>query len=416
MTKTLLVMFAEIRTSLRRKTYVFFAFVLPLILGLIAFVVALTNPGSGQHLQSPMASVAQSATISGALPQGFVDLGGLVQILPDDLPAGRLVRYPDQVAAQGALERGVIAGYFVVRPDYVKSGSLTYVVQEHNPLLGTVDDSLVGRVLAFNLIGGDPVLSARLAAPLVVQNRPLLASGAQEVEDSWVVELLPTLVILMLYMAILIPAGTLVNAFTDEKKNRVIEVLLTSVTTQQLVTGKIVALGLLGLVQVALYVGVLGGVVRFGGAPLRVPPGFALPSHLLVWTLIYFLGGYAIYGALLAGVGALAPDVKDSRSTNLMVMAPLILSYMFLIVITERPDSPLALFLSLFPLTSPIAIIGRMTVTAVPFWQSVLAVALQFLAAIFVIRLVARLFRAQHLLSGQPISPQSYLKTLLHNS
>jgi ABC-2 type transport system permease protein len=367
--------------------YVIFAFATPLVLGLVAFVIALANRGAAQDLQSAIASVAPGVAIADSLPQAFVDPGGLVQVWPDDIPPERLARYSDEDSAQTAVERGVTAGYFVVPPDYVRSGDLVYVVLEYNPLLGKADASLMERLLAFNLVGGDAVLSSRLAAPLDVQSRPLTAASAQELEENWIVELLPTLMILLLYMAILMPAGSLVNAFTDEKKNRVIEVLMTSVTPRQLVSGKIVALGLLGLLQLLVWVGVLWGVVRFGGAPLSVPAGFTLPSGLVFWTVLCFLGGYAIYGALLAGVGALAPDVKDSRSTNLVVMAPLILGYMFLIVIVERPDSPLALFLSLFPLTSPIAIIGRMTVAAVPLWQSALAAFLQFVAAIFIIRL-----------------------------
>jgi ABC-2 type transport system permease protein len=120
-----------------------------------------------------------------------------------------------------------------------------------------------------------------------------------------------------------------------------------------------------------------------------------------------------MYGAQMAGVGALAPDVKDTRGASLVVLAPLILVYMFLTIIVINPDGLFAIVMSLFPLTSPVAMIARMTQTAVPAWQVVLAAGLQLLAAIGIVRLVARLFRAQYLLSGQPFSIGGFYRAML---
>lgn len=172
------------------------------------------------------------------------------------------------------------------------------------------------------------------------------------------------------------------------------------------------ALGLLGLLQTGVWIGVFWTVLRFGGRPLAIPPGFTFPTALMVWCLVYFLLGYAMYGALLAGVGALAPDVKETRTASLVVMSPLILAYVLNIVIVERPDSAFAQALSLFPLTGPVAMIGRLVQTDVPLWQPVLSAVLQLLTAVVIVRLVARLFRAQHLLSGQPFRMGRYFAVL----
>jgi ABC-2 type transport system permease protein len=170
------------------------------------------------------------------------------------------------------------------------------------------------------------------------------------------------------------------------------------------------------LLQTALWAGVLWAVARLGGEALGIPPGFVIPPRLLVWCFVYSLLGYAMYGAQMAGLGALAPDVKDSRGATMVVLIPLIIVYAFLMIIAKRPDSALSVALSLFPLTSPVGMIARMTATEVPTWQPVLAAALQLFTSILIVRAVARLFRAQTLLSGQPFSLKVYGRALLGRS
>jgi ABC-2 type transport system permease protein len=169
----------------------------------------------------------------------------------------------------------------------------------------------------------------------------------------------------------------------------------------------------MGLLQVALWVGVLWMTTRFGGQPLSIPEGFQLPRQLLVWAFVYFILGYGMYGGLLAGVGALAPDVKGTRGASFLVMSPLIAVYVFVVLIITQPEKLIAMVLSLFPLTSPVGMIARMTVMEVPWWQPVLAAALQLLTVIFIVRSVARLFRAQHMLSGQPFDVNRFLRALI---
>jgi ABC-2 type transport system permease protein len=152
-----------------------------------------------------------------------------------------------------------------------------------------------------------------------------------------------------------------------------------------------------------VWVGVLWAVVSFGGQSLSIPEGFSLSSSLLIWAIVYALLGYAMYGSQMAGLGALVPDIKDSRGLSLVVLAPLIIVYMFLTIIVTRPDGIIAIVLSMFPLTAPVAMITRMAATEVPMWQAILSALLQLIAVVIILRLAARLFRAQTLLSGQPV-------------
>jgi ABC-2 type transport system permease protein len=153
-------------------------------------------------------------------------------------------------------------------------------------------------------------------------------------------------------------------------------------------------------------------VARFGGSPLNLPPGFSIPAHLLVWSLVFSITGYAMYGTQMAGIGALAPNANDTRSLTLLVLSPLIVGYMFNIMFLEAPEAPLMVFLSMFPLTGPVVMIGRMAAVDLPFWQPVLSLGLQILAVGVIFRLFSRLFRAQALLSGQPLTVRGLVKAL----
>lgn len=410
MKKTLLVTLNEIRATLARKAYTILALGLPLVLGLVALVVMMLNKDAGSDLIES-AERAREDTVQEV--EGYVDEGGLIRALPGNIPADALRALPDAATAQAALEKEEIAGFYIIPADYLETGDIIYVRMDYSPLSGNASTELIEFVLAFNLLSGDTSLAANVRNPLTVKVTQLESPASQPVTESWITELFPNLMAFSLYMVIIIPSGVLVTAVVDEKKNYVIEVLMSSVSPGQLIGGKILALGLLGLLQTVLWIGILWGVVRFGGQPLRIPADFSVSTALLVWAFAFGLLGYAMYGALMAGLGALAPDIKDTRGASFLILSPLIIVYMFLVAIVARPEGPVAIAMSFFPLTGPVAMIARMTVTDVPLWQPLLAALLQLLTAIFIVRTVARLFRAQTLLSGQPFTIKHFANALL---
>jgi len=405
MHKTWLIMKNEIRTTLGRKTFTLLAFGLPVVLGIVALVAIVINNDGGDSVEP----VEQQQQVT----EGYVDPGNLIQTLPENVPDNWLVSFADEAAAQSALEAGDIQGYYLIAADYLASGDVRYVKETFDPLGDSVQSQGLEWILLYNLAGGDLSLAGALWQPLNLEMTSLAPPSEEGYEDNWFVELMPTMMTLILYMTILIAASALIAAVAEEKKNRVMEILLSSVTPNQFIGGKILALGLLGALMFAAYAGIMWMVAKFGGQGLSIPVDFELPTGLFVWATVFAVLGYAMYGSLMAGLGALAPDVKDTRSTSILLMAPLIVAYMLNIVVISNPDGPIAMVLSLFPLTSPVSMISRMTVTDVPLWQLLLAAVLQLLTALIIVRLVARLFRAQILLSGAAPSPGRYLKVLI---
>jgi len=409
MNKTLLVMANEIRATLQRKSFIIIGFGIPLLIGILVLIGGAVNRDAAADLVS---SPTEPPTVAEQDIEGYVDQGGLISMLPPETPTGWLTEYPSEAAAQAALESEEISAYYIIPADYVEAGEIIYVQREYSFIDGDVDSDDMRWILLVNLLQGDTELASQLWDPFDAQVTQLAPAEADDVEESWITELLPTLMTLILYIAILVPAGILVSAVTDEKTNRVLEVLMSSVSPRQMIPGKILGVGVLGLLETAVWVGVLWMVVRLGGQPLNIPAGFQIPRQLLVWSFVYFLMGYGMYGALLAGVGALAPDVKSTQGASFVVMSPLVAVYVFNIVLIANPNGLVALLVSLFPLTSPVAMITRMTAGEVPLWQAGLAAALQLMTVIFILRLVARLFRAQHLLSGQPFNVSRFLRAL----
>lgn len=410
MKKTMYVMMRELRVTLGRKMFTFIGFGIPVLLGIVAAILIVINKDKVQEIASSASLMSPSA--SGQVVEGYVDQGNLIQFMPEAIPTGWLTRFADETAAQNALDEGKIDAFYIVSPDYARSGDLQYVKSTFSIITDRADTDTMEWILLANMLG-DADLATNVWHPLKTTATSLAVDDPDPGEDSWIVELFPTFMTLMLYMAIVMSSSVLVAAVTDEKKNRVMEVLLTSVSTSQMITGKLLAVALLGIMLLLAWVAVFVFVILFGGNALQIPVDFSIPFGVLAWAIVFGFFGYAIYGALMAGLGALAPDVKDTRSATFVVLSPLIVAYMLMIFVNTAPEGPIALGLSLFPLTSPVSMIGRMSVADVPVWQSLLAVGLQAAAAILIVRLVIRLFRAQTLLSGQSFEIRRFFSALL---
>jgi len=223
----------------------------------------------------------------------------------------------------------------------------------------------------------------------------------------------PYATMMIFYVAILMSSSLLLNSVSVEKQNRVMEILMSSINPRQLLTGKIVGLGITGLLQTLIWFGTGYTLLRLSGRTFDLPPGFELPPSILVWGIVFFLLGYAVYASLMAALGALVPNLKEGSQSTLVVIWPAIVPMFLISILIEQPHGALATGLSLFPLTAPMTMMLRLSVGGVPWWQPPLAAGLLLLTVYFILRAVARVFRAQYLLSGQTFSVKRYFAALL---
>ena len=182
------------------------------------------------------------------------------------------------------------------------------------------------------------------------------------------------------------------------------EVLLTSGSARQLLTGKVLGLGLLGLIQLLIWLG-LAYVITGSGASFVSALG-AVQVPLAVWGLavVYFLLGYLFFAALMAGVGAISPSRRESSQYAGAVTMLAIVPLFVLAPLSADPNGGLAVFLSLFPPTAPAIMLARLVVTTVPPWEVAVSLGLLALSVVGGIAGAARLFRATTLLQGTRLS------------
>ncbi len=409
MNKTVLVLRYELGTALRSKSFLIVAFALPLV-AVVIFLVASLVRGNGAD--SP-AGPAGSFEMPELELEGYVDPAGLISEIPESVPPDVLVRYPDEASAQQALDAGEIAAYYLIPADYLQQGDLIYINPDYRPLGSSGQDWVMRQTIFANLLGNDPERLARAWPAMELETVTLTVGQSERDQDNPLTFFLPYIVMMIFYMVIIMSASLLLNSVGNEKKNRTLEVLLASISPQELFTGKIIGLGLLGLLQMAIWLGVGYGILRLGGRTLDLPAGFMLPPSILVWGILFFLLGYAVYASLMAGLGALVPNLKEASQAVILVIWPLIIPMLFIVEMVKTPPGAFAIVMSLFPLTSPIGMMTRLAAGSVPWWHLALAVVLLAATAIFIVRAVGRMFRAQTLLSGQPFTPKRWFAALL---
>jgi ABC-2 type transport system permease protein len=422
MKKVFLVLRHELLTTVRRPSFLLVAFGIPLlaILALLGVTIFRGNSSGSGVVPSDAAGATELEV------QGYVDERGLISVIPRDIPRGYLVAYPDEQQALAAMEAGEITAYYLVPKDYVETGNLVIVSPDPSPFPQHQQDWVMRWTLLVNVLGGDAELAQRVMNPVNLRVTDLTpepqnsASGDQECskpgmtcEPNLLIRYLPMIMLVLFYIFITTGSSLLLRSISAEKENRVMEILMLSLSPLQVLAGKIIGLGIAGFLQMAAWVGTVYVSLRIGGQTLNLPPGSHIPPSLLIWGLVFFLLGYAVYASLMAGAGALVPTLKETTQATWVVMLPIFAGYLVGLFLIEEPHGMVATGLSLFPLTSPVLMIMRLTIGGVPVWQPPLAAGLLALTAVFVVRLVARMFHAQNLLSGQSFSVRRFYGALL---
>ena len=254
----------------------------------------------------------------------------------------------------------------------------------------------------------------------------------------------------IIYFFVFMYGATVMRSVMEEKKSRIIEVIISSVKPYELMAGKIIGTALVGLTQVAIWI-VLGMVV------LMVAQGFFTPESaqqmgqsimesqsqmnpamaqaaepnkvlevmemignlnlpLIIFTFIfYFLAGYLLYSSLLGAVGAAVDNEEDSQQMVFPVTIPLILSIMVLFPIARNPEGPVAFWFSIIPLTSPVAMMARIPY-GIPAWELVLSMFLLVLTTIGAIAAAAKIYRIGLLMYGKKVNLKELFKWLRYKN
>ncbi len=329
-------------------------------------------------------------------PVGYVDLAGIVRQVPGDLqPALRA--FADEAAARAAMAGGELEQYYIIPADYVTTGNVVLIGRRITPLADLRGAALLERAINANLLG-DPALAALVADPAPVLEEH--SSGAVPTAE-WGMDrfAVPFAVMFLLFMVITISGGFMLQSVTGEKQSRMAEVLLVSLPPRDLMMGKLIGLGAVGLLQMAVWAA--GSLMLFRGNWATVAQtGRVLSPGFLAWCIAYFLLGYVVYASALGALGALAPGMREGSQLSFIILMPLLLPVVLNSVFIDDPNGALATVLSLFPLTSPTSMPTRLAAGLVPGWQPIVGLLGLAVTAYLFVLLAARFFSAETLLSG----------------
>ena len=387
MNKFLRVAFYEYTRHVLQKRFIFALLSVPLFVGLLVLMVVV------------LVYIETDTT-----PVGYVDNSGL---LANPVPAPepeepdrpiQLLPFTGETQADAALKAGEIQAYFIIPEDYKQSGyaRLVYLKQPKDP----VYDQFFA-FLSSNLLIEQPEAVARR----VLEGNEIVVRATegnrQTSENDWFNVLIPFLSGIVFFMAISTTSGYLLQAVVEEKENRTMEVVITSVSPGQFMAGKItgdIAIGLTQLIAWTLFIWLALAIGRERVAWLQ---NIHFSSEMILLAVLVIAPAFIMVSALMAAVGATVTESREGQQVmgffTMFMWAP----YFLMVTFFEHPNSPLAVVLSLFPITAPLSMLMRAGFTIIPLWQIIVSVSLLMLTAAGSLWLAGRAFRLGMLRYGQ---------------
>ena len=272
-------------------------------------------------------------------------------------------------------------------------------VEVYGKDVGLFQNGKYGAV-AQSLLSQSVASSVSQAQVAILQNKVQLSSTTylDGKEHGGINEMIaPGLFLVIFFMLITFFGNQMLTSSTEEKENRTVEMLLTMVKTDTLITGKILSLMVLALIQMLVIIlPVAAGYLAFG-SKLQLPN---MDLSLLVFdpvriglALVIFLASFMMFTGMLVTLGAMMPTAKEANQWFGLVIMLIFGPFYGITAFVSFPDSPFVKFLSLFPFTAPIPLLLRNAVGNLPAWEGLLGVALLIVAAVFVLWLAVRVFR-----------------------
>jgi len=366
---------------------------------LIVPLVALLAIG-GFQLISGVAGppVAEEVTI------GYVDKSGGFEGYTQQGKVN-LVSFDTQDDATEALVGGDIKEYFVIPPDYISTGVVSLYTLEKQLVASEDVATAIRNFLLSNLLEGKvPAATVdRVEAPLNLVTTRLTETGDIAPEQGGFGNfIIPVVFSFLLSFSIVFSSTYLLQGLVEEKENRLIEILLSSVSARQLLTGKVFGIGAAGLAQVVVWVISAALLLNLAASTFG---GFSsiiqLPANFLVLAVVYFILGYLLFAVLSAGIGAISSSSREGQQLIAIFTLPLFIPIWFMSLLMLFPNNPIWVVLTIFPITAPVEVMVRLGVSDIPAWQLAASIAVLGLSIIGALLLTSRVFRTYLLMYGK---------------
>jgi ABC-2 type transport system permease protein len=394
----------ELRRQGRRRAYLFVTVGLPLIALLLFFGYRLYQQTRATDAATVVTEPDEpSRRQRESRPAGLVDLAGIIKNLgPVELSG--LIRFDSEAEAQAAIRDNQISAYYRIAPDYLESGQIDMYFERFS--LTQLDASSgLKRTIVSNLASGQgvnlSVVDRLQSKPTITPHEVSDVGGVRQTSNAGTSFFMSYVFILALTFSSFMTSGYLMQSIVEEKETRMVEVLLSSIRPTQLLAGKILALGLLGLIQMLLWGAALVIII---GQLLTMAPnlGIRVPSAGQFALLVaYFICAYLLLSSIYASIGAVSTSMREGPQLAAFATIPIMSPLWALSLITAAPGGSIAVGMSIFPLTAPLTMVSRIAVSDVPPGEIALSLTLLVLTVLLAIWLTGKLFRVNTLLSGR---------------
>ncbi|MCH7402797.1 ABC transporter permease [Belliella kenyensis] len=314
-------------------------------------------------------------------------------------------------------------------------------------LITSLEASIKKRIEDYKLMqqGIDPSILASIKTSVSIQTLTVQGMGQEAATDATLNYGLGFLTGILIYIFIFVYGNQVMQGVIEEKSSRIIEILVSSLRPFQLMLGKIIGIGAVGLTQFLIWIfliSALSAVVMgyFGmqmpqqtAMVLMSPDVVAMPNlggfsqvalalqgvnfiQLVLTFVFYFLGGFLLYGAFFAAIGAAVDTPSDAQQFMFPVTIPLLIAYMGLFIfVLDDPDSIVSFWLSVIPLTSPIAMMGRISF-GVPIHELLLSMGSLIVGFLSTTWLAGKIYRIGILMHGSKVGYKTLWKWIRSSS
>ena len=341
-------------------------------------------------------------------PIGYIDHSGFlanpVQLAPTNdflTPQVKIIPFSDEASAKTALQDGSIQAYYILDASYLQTSDarLVYLKEPDLSIQGQFRDFLRANLLASQ--PKDVVTRIDDGTNYTYQS----ADGTQSMASSeWFNILVPIVAGLLFIVVILTSGGYLLRAVVEEKENRTIEIIVTSLSPGQLMAGKITGNIAVGLTQILVWGAFIALFLLIGRSHFQWIQQLQISWRYVFLMILTLIPSFVLVASLMAAIGSTTTETREAEQISGIFSLPITIPYILTMPIITNPGSPLALFLSFFPLTAPATLTLRAAFSDIPLWQEVLNIGVLVLFAAGGVWLAARTFRLGMLRYGKRLA------------
>lgn len=342
----------------------------------------------------------------------------------EDLSSGRSFRARPVPAALGVLdsltsevEAKRLDGFLILPSDVIETGRAEYRGSNVSSIQAVEDlQRALNRMIVKARLereGVNPAVVDRAQIRILLDTKKI-ARGRTTAESAGGSFIMAYVMAVLLFMAILLYGVNVMSSVLEEKTNRIMEVLVSSLKPFEMMLGKVLGAGSVSFLQFVIWAGSARLLISQRGALLRAlgagpdasggAAGFqmpAIPGATIAVFLVYFLGGFLLYSAMFAAVGAMSRNEQEARQAQQPVTFMLMIAYLSIFALTNDPSSTFSRALSMIPFTAPIAMPVRWTAGSVPLEELVLSIAILVAGIAGVTWVAARIYRVGILMTGK---------------